>query len=487
MFFYREIIFLCCRDTCVMESYGKGDSIDDLITVKSFVPFDPTTKRTEVTFQEKSGSGSVRRVSKGMPEAILRLCKSTNQAEKVRNDVNEFARRGLRGLAVALSNGDENFQLIGLLPILDPPREDTAETIKKAIQLNVRVKMITGDQLEIAKETARRLEMGDTMYVYEDLLHQKDQPSQNEDSLDQTILKADGFAGVFPEHKFEIVKRLQDMGHMVAMTGRFPLSHLCSPGSFSIVGDGVNDAPALSKANVGVAVADASDAARSAAAIVLTEPGLSVIIDAILGSRQIFARMTSYAIYTCSVTIRIIVAFALLVFIFRYDFPPFMILIMAILNDGTIMTISKDRAEPSPEPNQWRLRQIFISAIVYGLYLSASTIVFFAIVVQTSFFQDRFGVQAVPRTSDGGYAHGFLNAMIYLQVSSISQALIFITRSRGFCITERPSPFLVLAFVLTQLCTTLIAVYATWEFTNINGCGWAWAGRKFRMLRKKIH
>jgi H+-transporting ATPase len=186
--------------------------------------------------------------------------------------------------------------------------------------------------------------------------------------------------------------------------------------------------------------------------------------------------MTSYAIYTCSVTIRIIVAFALLVFIFRYDFPPFMILIMAILNDGTIMTISKDRVEPSPQPNEWRLRQVFISAIVYGLYLSTSTIVFFAIAVQTSFFQNHFGVNTITRTSDGGYTHENLHAMIYLQVSSISQGLIFITRSRGFCFTERPTVLLIAAFFITQLCTTLIAVYAQWGFTDVQGCGWTWAG-----------
>lgn len=244
-----------------------------------------------------------------------------------------------------------------------------------------------------------------------------------------------------------------------------------------IEGDGVNDAPALSRANVGVAVADASDAARSAAAIVLTEPGLSVIIDALLGSRQIFARMSNYAIYTCSITIRIIVAFSLLIFIFHYDFPPFMILIMAILNDGTIMTISKDRVEPSPQPNKWRLKQIFISAIVYGLYLSASTVVFFAIAVQTSFFQDRFAVDTITQTTDGGYAHHHLHAMIYLQVSSISQGLIFITRSRGFCFTERPTLLLIAAFIITQLCATLIAVYANWGFTDIRGCGWTWAGK----------
>ncbi|CAF4146050.1 unnamed protein product [Adineta steineri] len=444
-------------DTCVLESYGKADSIDDSITVKSFIPFDPTTKRTEITYQDKSDS-KTHRVSKGMPDAILRLCKTTEHADKVKKDVNEFARRGLRGLAVALSNGDENFQLIGLLPILDPPRDDTAETIKRALELGVRVKMITGDQLEIAKETGRRLGMGDTMYVYEDLINDKGDSSKDEDEIDKIILDADGFASVFPEHKFEIVKRLQDMGHMVAMTG-----------------DGVNDAPALSRANVGVAVSDASDAARSAAAIVLTEPGLSVIIDAILGSRQIFARMTSYAIYTCSVTIRVIVGFALLIFIYHYDFPPFMILIMAILNDGTIMTISKDRVEPSPTPNEWRLKQVFISAIVYGLYLSASTVVFFAIVVDTSFFQDHFGVDTIEQTPDGGYSHQHLHAMIYLQVSSISQGLIFITRSRGFCFTERPTILLIAAFVLTQLITTFIAVYAEWGFTDIRGCGWSWA------------
>ncbi|CAF4005672.1 unnamed protein product [Rotaria sordida] len=174
-------------DTCVLDSFGKADSIDEMIIVKSFCPFDPTTKRTEVIYQEKS---------------------------------------------------------------------------------SIKVKMITGDQLEIAKETGRRLGMGDVMYVYEDIINSKDgqQSSIDEDKINKTVLEADGFASVFPNHKFEIVERLQDMGHLVAMTG-----------------DGVNDAPALAKANVGVAVSDACDAARSAAAIVLTEPGLSIIIDAVHG------------------------------------------------------------------------------------------------------------------------------------------------------------------------------------------------------------
>ncbi len=208
-----------CSDTCVLESYGRADSINDLITVKSFIPFDPTTKRTEITYQDKSDS-TIHRVSKGMPDIILRLCKTTEHAEKIRADVTGFAKRGLRGLAVAIAKGDENFQLIGLLPIFDPPREDTAETIKRAIELGIKVKMITGDQLEIAQETGRRLGMGDTMYIYEDLIRENGTSSDSEDQINETILKADGFASVFPEHKYEIVKRIQDMGHLVAMTGK---------------------------------------------------------------------------------------------------------------------------------------------------------------------------------------------------------------------------------------------------------------------------
>ncbi|CAF1192354.1 unnamed protein product, partial [Didymodactylos carnosus] len=241
--------------------------------------------------------------------------------------------------------------------------------------------------------------------------------------------------------------------------------------------DGVNDAPALKKANVGVAVAEASDAARSAADIVLTEPGLSVIIEALLASRQIFQRMRNYAIYTCSVTIRVVVGFAILIFAFKFDFPPFMVLILAILNDGTIMTISKDRVKPSPYPNEWNLFEIFFSAIVYGLYLTASTVAFFAIIVKTNFFQDKFGVQHFENLPNGGgYNDRILHSIIYLQVSTISQALIFITRSRGLFFTERPSLILVAAFMIAQLVATFISVYANWGFTEIRGCGWHWAG-----------
>lgn len=138
-------------------------------------------------------------------------------------------------------------------------------------------------------------------------------------------------------------------------------------------GNGANDAPALSRANVGIAVEGATDAARGAADIVLTEPGLSTIVHAIRGSRIIFQRMRNYSIYACAVTIRIVVCFAILAFAYKFNFPPFMILIIALLNDGTIMTLSVDRVLPSMTPNSWNLAKIFTYAVVYSLYLMLST------------------------------------------------------------------------------------------------------------------
>ncbi|KAI9021572.1 plasma-membrane proton-efflux P-type ATPase [Phycomyces nitens] len=450
-------------DFCIVHSLPDPTKARDGIEELEFKPFNPVVKRTEITYKNLS-DGKTYRVTKGMSHTILDLCtrdKDENLVESLNNDVDEFARRGLRALAVAIDEVPSGelegegigFRLIGLLPIYDPPRSDTKETIERAIALGVQVKMITGDQLAIAKETGRRLGMGDNMFLSK-TLKEGPPPGSGYTDVDHMVLQADGFAGVYPEHKYEIVERLQKLGHMTAMTG-----------------DGVNDAPALSKANVGVAVADASDAARSAADIVLTEPGLSVIIEAIIGSRQIFQRMRNYSIYTCSVTIRIVVGFSILCWAFQFDFPPFMVLILAILNDGTIMTISTDRVKPSPYPDSWNLREIFSYAVVYGLYLTASTVAFFSVMYKTTFFERHFGVRS---STDPNY--GVYHSAVYLQVSTISQGLIFITRSRGFFFMERPSVMLMGAFIVAQLVATFIAVYANWGFTAIEGCGWGWAG-----------
>ncbi|KAG1354387.1 putative Plasma membrane ATPase 2 [Cocos nucifera] len=206
---------------------------------------------------------------------------------KVHGIIDKFADRGLRSLAVAYQEVPAGikdspggpWEFIGLLPLFDPPRHDSAETIRRALNLGVSVKMITGDQLAIAKETGRRLGMGTNMYPSSSLLGETKDGEIAVLPVDELIEQADGFAGVFPEHKYEIVKRLQARKHICGMTG-----------------DGVNDAPALKKADIGIAVADATDAARSASDIVLTEPGLSVIISAVLTSRAIFQRMKNYTV-----------------------------------------------------------------------------------------------------------------------------------------------------------------------------------------------
>ncbi|KAL3747878.1 hypothetical protein ACJRO7_016660 [Eucalyptus globulus] len=430
------------------------------ITEVHFLPFNPVDKRTAITYID--GNGNWHRCSKGAPEQIMDLCNLRGEAKKKAHSfIDNFAARGLRSLAVARQMVPEktkeseggSWEFVGLLSLFDPPRHDSAETIRRALNLGVNVKMITGDQLAIGKETGRRLGMGSNMYPSSSLLGESKDESIASIPVEELIEKADGFAGVFPEHKYEIVKKLQERKHICGMTG-----------------DGVNDAPALKKADIGIAVADATDAARSASDIVLTEPGLSVIVSAVLTSRAIFQRMKNYTIYAVSITIRIVLGFLLVALIWKFDFSPFMVLIIAILNDGTIMTISKDRVKPSPVPDSWKLKEIFATGVVLGTYLALMTVLFFWLAHDTDFFPNTFGVRPIKGSEDE------LTAALYLQVSIISQALIFVTRSRSWSFVERPGLLLVGAFLAAQLVATLIAVYATWGFARVQGIGWGWAG-----------
>ncbi|KAH8113836.1 plasma-membrane proton-e [Phellopilus nigrolimitatus] len=456
-------------DGCVVGSLDDPKKAREGITLLDFKPFNPVDKRTEITYREES-SGKLKRVTKGMTGSVIELC-TRNKTEELENrleaDVEDFARRGLRALAVAYEELDHDdhegegngFELIGLLTIFDPPRDDTKQTIDDAMALGVKVKMVTGDQLAIAKETGRRLGLGDHMY-HAKVLKEGPAPGSKYQNLDEVILDADGFAGVFPEHKYEIVKRLQGLGHLCAMTG-----------------DGANDAPALSRANVGIAVEGATDAARGAADIVLTEPGLSTIVHAIRGSRIIFQRMRNYSIYACAVTIRIVVCFAILAFAYNFDFPPFMVLIIALLNDGTIMTLSVDRVLPSSTPDSWDLAEIFSFAVAYGLYLTASTVILVVVIIETTFFQDKFGVNlSTPRGQPVDHNDFQLHSIIYLQVAIISQALIFVTRSHSFFFMERPSYALLFAFALAQVVSSIIAAYADWGFTDLHSISAGWIG-----------
>ncbi|KAG6772285.1 ATPase 8 [Populus alba x Populus x berolinensis] len=447
-------------DASIVGMLGDPKEARAEITEVHFLPFNPVEKRTAITYYDNNGDWH--RSSKGAPEQIIELCNLKGETKKKAHEIiDNFAERGLRSLGVARQRIPEKtkesegapWEFVGLLPLFDPPRHDSAETIRRALDLGVNVKMITGDQLAIGKETGRRLGMGTNMYPSSSLLGDSKDESTSGIPVDELIEKADGFAGVFPEHKYEIVKKLQERKHICGMTG-----------------DGVNDAPALKKADIGIAVADATDAARSASDIVLTEPGLSVIISAVLTSRAIFQRMKNYTIYAVSITIRIVLGFLLVALIWKFDFSPFMVLIIAILNDGTIMTISKDRVKPSPVPDSWKLKEIFATGVVLGTYMAIMTVLFFWLAHDTDFFPEKFGVRTIRGKPDE------LTAALYLQVSIISQALIFVTRSRSWSFVECPGLLLVGAFIAAQLVATLIAVYASWSFARIEGIGWGWAG-----------
>ncbi|CAN0921844.1 ATPase 7, plasma membrane-type [Linum grandiflorum] len=447
-------------DTAIVAMLGDAKEARAGIREIHFLPFNPTDKRTALTYLD--ADNKMHRVSKGAPEQILNLAHNKAEiANKVHAIIDKFAERGLRSLGVArqqVPNGDKDsaggpWEFVGLLPLFDPPRHDSAETIRRALDLGVSVKMITGDQLAIGKETGRRLGMGTNMYPSTALLGEGGNDAVGSLPIDELIEKADGFAGVFPEHKYEIVRRLQARKHICGMTG-----------------DGVNDAPALKKADIGIAVADSTDAARGASDIVLTEPGLSVIISAVLTSRSIFQRMKNYTIYAVSITIRIVLGFMLLTCFWKFDFPPFMVLVIAILNDGTIMTISKDRVKPSPVPDSWKLSEIFATGIVLGGYMALMTVVFFWLAYETNFFSDLTNKAVADQLNQQ------LASALYLQISTISQALIFVTRSRGWSFQERPGFLLVFAFLIAQLIATVISAEANWEFAGIRSIGWGWTG-----------
>ncbi|HEY5428505.1 MAG TPA: plasma-membrane proton-efflux P-type ATPase, partial [Solirubrobacteraceae bacterium] len=325
------------KDRTVLESYDVGH----------FEPFDPVSKRTEAAVTASDGTAF--KVTKGAPQVILGLAANADTVKTgVDEAVNAFAARGFRSLGVARADGDAPWQLIGVLPLFDPPREDAKATLATARELGVKVKMVTGDAQAIAQETAKKLGLGTNILDAGGL---GDAHRHETAAVTASIEDADGFAQVFPEHKFHIVDVLQNEGHIVGMTG-----------------DGVNDAPALKKADCGIAVSGATDAARAAASIVLMTPGLSVIIDAIKESRRIVQRMNSYAIYRIAETLRVL-GFVTLVILLDNFFPvtAIMIVLLALLNDGSILAIAYDNVRYKDEPEAWNMRLVLGIASVLGL------------------------------------------------------------------------------------------------------------------------
>ncbi|MGO8753166.1 MAG: plasma-membrane proton-efflux P-type ATPase [Thermoguttaceae bacterium] len=402
--------------------------------VVHFQPFDPVHKRTEATAKAKDGKTF--KVTKGAPQVILQLSANAGQVKPaVEKAVNEFAARGFRSLGVARAEGDGQWQFVGVLPLFDPPREDAKATVATARQMGVKVKMVTGDALAIAKETATKLDMGTNIL---DAASLGDSKKKETAEVAESIEKADGFAQVFPEHKFHIVDVLQQRGHMVGMTG-----------------DGVNDAPALKKADCGIAVSGATDAARAAAAIVLLAPGLSVIIDAIKESRRIFQRMNSYAIYRIAETLRVLLFMTLAILVFNfYPVTAVMIVMLALLNDGAILSIAYDNVHYKDKPEAWNMRMVLGISTVLGVIGVVSAFGLFYL-GERVFHLDRVHIQT----------------LMYLKLSVAGHLTIFLTRTRGPFWSIRPAKILWGAVLGTQIVATLIAVYGLF----MTPLGWGWA------------
>lgn len=389
--------------------------------IKKFQPFDPVSKRTEAQVHDQDGKAFS--VSKGAPQVILALAANGEQiSADINRAVQGFASRGFRSLGVARRDGDGVWRMLGILPLFDPPREDSKSTIAAAKGLGLRVKMVTGDQVAIAREIAHELDLGDE--IIDARLFSEGGATGA--VLDEQIDRADGFAQVYPEHKYRIVESLRQRGHIVGMTG-----------------DGVNDAPALKKADAGIAVSGATDAARAAADIVLLTPGLSVIIDAIRESRRIFQRMNTYAIYRIAETIRVLLFMTLSILIFNfYPVTAVMIVLLALLNDGAILSIAYDNVRPSNKPEAWDMHGVLSVASVLGLLgVFASFGLFY--LAQTHFHLDREHIQT----------------LMYLKLSVAGHLTVFVTRTRGPFWSIRPAAALVVAVVSTQIIATLVAVY----------------------------
>jgi H+-transporting ATPase len=443
---------------------------------EKFVPFDPVRKRTDSTVKNEEGTIEI---SKGAPQVILSLCMNEPKIKEIKEDVYGYAAKGNRTLGVAIKkDGEKTYTMVGLIPMYDPPREDSKDTIAEARKLGIKVKMITGDNHAIATEIARMLDIGDNIIdageIREDssrkeykllaeviglALYKKLSPDVNDTDIKKfgnelikdleekfssvnfpqghihkheseiiaIIENADGFSQVLPEDKYFIIDKLQRADNIVAMTG-----------------DGVNDAPALKKADAGIAVSGATDAARAAADLVLLAPGLSVIINALTESRLVFERMKSYATFRIAETLRVILFMSLSILVFNfYPVTAIMIIILALLNDIPIMMIAYDNAEASKVPVRWNMREVMTVSAVLGTAGVISSFLLYYFLVKMH------------------YPQAFIQTLIFVKLDVAGHSTIYVTRSGDKHFWKKPYPslkFFVPAFS-TRIIGTLIAIF----------------------------
>jgi len=439
-----------------------------------YLPFDPIIKRTEGTVKDKSmkiNNGATFKTSKGAPQVLLKLVQEAggcdaNLKKAIEKDVTDLGKRGIRAIAVAKTDEGGVWRMMGLLTFLDPPRPDTKETVRLSRENGVAVKMITGDHLLIAMETSRVLDMGGIIQSAEGLplldKETKAKPANLGRDYGDKFLAADGFAQTYPEHKYLIVEGLRELGYRVGMTG-----------------DGVNDSPALKRADVGIAVFGATDAAKAAADIVLTEAGLSTIVEGILIARRIWCRVRSFLTYRIAATLQLLTFFFIAVFAYRpneympknwekdpefmdtTEWPPFfhmpvlMLMLITLLNDGTLITIGYDLAVAPKTPPKWNLPFLFSMAFVQAFVAMISSVNLLYILLHSwdeGSLMRQLGL--------GGISYGKITSSIYLKVSVSDFLTLFSARAGGdWFFMVKPAPILLCGAMIALSCSTCFAMF----------------------------
>eukprot|EP00929_Paragymnodinium_shiwhaense_P000050 TRINITY_DN10016_c0_g2_i1.p1 TRINITY_DN10016_c0_g2~~TRINITY_DN10016_c0_g2_i1.p1 ORF type:complete len:933 (+),score=318.10 TRINITY_DN10016_c0_g2_i1:153-2951(+) len=443
-------------DTLVLNAVDCNKLTDDGYEQIDYTPFDPSLKRTEAVV--RTPDGKTVKVMKGAPDVVLKLSEGNyDQIQKqVEEKVLNLATRGIRSLGVASAENDGDYRFHGILTFLDPPRADTKTTVDTARELGVDVKMITGDHRAIAIETSRTLGLGVNVDGAEALptLSLEEMSNYKMERLSETLgerfERTDGWAQVLPEHKYLIVDVLRRKGHLTGMTG-----------------DGVNDAPALKRADVGIAVCGATSAAQAAADIVLTRPGLSTIVTALFTSRKIFQRMKNFVIYRVACTEQLLFFFFFSTLFFNpaavnpmwethfFKIPVIALVSITILNDGTIVSVAYDNVQPSKSPEKWNMFALYIVSTAIGMtaLLGSLLLLYFALHCNepASTWQSSFQLPAL------SYAQ--VQTVLYLKISLSDYASVFNSRCQGWMWSRSPSPAVLLAASFAMILATLLSVH----------------------------
>ena len=421
--------------------YPRAKGVLSKYKVIQFNPFDPVSKKVSAVVESPQGE----RITcvKGAPLFVLKTVTEDHEIpEEVdtayKNKVADFATRGYRSLGVARKRGEAGrWEILGIMPCMDPPRHDTGKTINEAKTLGLSIKMLTGDAVGIARETSRQLGLGTNVYNAEKLGLSGGGSMPGSEVYD-FVEAADGFAEVFPQHKYNVVEILQQRGYLVAMTG-----------------DGVNDAPSLKKADTGIAVEGASDAARSAADIVFLAPGLSAIIDALKTSRQIFHRMYAYVVYRIALSLHLEIFLGLWIAILNQNLNLQLVVFIAIFADIATLAIAYDNAPFDRKPVKWNLPRLWGMSIVLGIVLAVGTWITLTTMFAGGIRDDKSS------NVMGGISQNFgtRDEILFLEISLTENWLIFITRADGPFWASIPSWQLSGAILIVDLLATMFCLF----------------------------